>query len=133
MGQPRRVAFNDFKKAVTDLISTDALQAGTIWKCTEKQPTVNRHLTLAGKLQDVIDLLRQHPWVARHYFRCSVKEKHGQAAICANLGFGKGHLPISPAQLGSQVVLYIREGTKEHVCAQSLAAFEADGRVPQDL
>ena len=120
-----QAAFADFKQALTNLLPAEGLK-GTIWKCTEKTPTMNKHLAIEGKLCDVIQFLREHSLAARHYFRCSVSE----SAILANMGFNKKTLPISPGKPETPIVLYIRQGTKHHVCAQTLEVFANDTRVP---
>ena len=121
-----QVAFDDFKRALGDLLSADGLSAGTIWKCTQKKTTTNKHLAIEGKLSDVLQFLKEHSLAARHYFRCSVVE----SSVIANMGFCKRSLKISPGKPETPIVLYIREGTKQHACAQTLEVFANDTRVP---
>ncbi len=119
------VAYNAFHRVLNNLLG-DAVGHGKILKCTQRQETINDHISVEGKLQDVLKVLEAHPWTARHYFRCLVD----RAGIQANLGFGKGNLPIYPGNLTTRVVMYIRQGTKNHACFQTFETFALDTRRP---
>ena len=123
-----KVAFEDYKQALTALLGAEGLKKGTIWKCIQKEATMNQHLAIQGKLQDVIQFLKEDTLATRHYFRCLVES---DSTIVANMGFNLGRLPITPGTKDTPIVLYIREGTKTHVCAQTLEVFANDTRVPE--
>ena len=123
----QQVAFRNFKHALTGLVSAEGVKAGTIWKCKQRVSDKNPYLGLEGKLQDVLQFLKEHPLASRHYFRCSVVS----SAIIANLGFNKARLEIRAGKPETPIVLYIREGTKHHVCAQTLEDFAYDTRIPE--
>ena len=123
-----KVAFEDYKQALTALLGAEGLKKGKIWKCIQKEATMNQHLAIQGKLQDVIQFLKEDTLATRHYFRCLVES---DSSIVANMGFNLGRLPITPGTKETPIVLYIREGTKTHVCAQTLEVFANDTRVPE--
>lgn len=124
-----RIAYTDFTLALVNLLGPEALQQGIIWKCIEKKQTVRKHLAIEGKLTSVIKVLKEHPWTSRHYFRCFASDE-GAPALHANLGFGQAHLDFFPGKGDENIVLYIREGTKEHACPQSSKVFALDNRFP---
>ena len=122
------IAYNDFHRVLNDLLG-DAAGEGRILKCTQRQETINDHISVEGKLQDVLNALEESPWTARHYFRCLVD----RPGIQANLGFGRGNLPLYPGNLTTRVVMYIRQGTKRHACFQTFETFALDTRRPTSV
>ena len=118
-----KVAFEDYKQALTALLGAEGLKKGKIWKCIAKEATSNRHLAIQGNLQDVIQFLKEGTLATRHYFRCLVES---DSSITANMGFNLGRLLITPGENQTPIVLYIREGIKTHVCAQTLEVFAKD-------
>ena len=122
------IAYNDFHRVLNDLLG-DAAGQGKILKCIQRQETINDHISVEGKLQDVLNALEESPWTARHYFRCLVD----RPGIQANLGFGRGNLPFYPGNLTTRVVMYIRQGTKRHACFQTFETFALDTRRPTSV
>lgn len=117
------IAYNDFHKVLNDLLGNAARQ-GRILKCTERQETFNDHISIEGQLGDVLNTLETNPWTARHYFRCVVE----RLGIQANRGFVKDNLPFYPGKMETRVVMYIRQGAKQHACFQTFETFALDTR-----
>ena len=122
-------AFDDFKRALTGLLTAEGLREGRMWKCTEEKTIFNKHLAIEGQLCDVIELVKQHPLAARHYFRCSV----AKSSIEANLGFGKSRRKMSPGKPETSIVLYTRQGKEQHAQVQTLFHFTCDTRAPKHV
>ena len=122
-------AYKDFHRVLIHLLGSAARQ-GKILKCTQHQETINDDLSIAGQSQDVLKVLKEHPLTARHYFRCIVLEKTDGPGIQAILGFGKDlEFKFYP----TRIVLYIRHGTKRHVCLQSYLKFATDTRKQTEM
>ena len=52
-------AFMDFKQALSNLLTAADVQQGCMWNCTEVQETLNTHLAVIGKAEEVIKLLNR--------------------------------------------------------------------------
>eukprot|EP00438_Fugacium_kawagutii_P014700 Skav232121 [mRNA] locus=scaffold2353:203752:206310:+ [translate_table: standard] len=124
-----KMAYSDFQYALIKLFGEELVKHAKIYKCIEHKESVNKHLWMEGRLKDILAVLKENPWTAHHYFRCTVSEVN-HPGICANLGFGKGSLAFYPGTLEARVVLYIRQGTQKHACFQSFETFALDSRKP---
>ena len=121
-------AYMDFEQALVNLLGPEQVQCGSIYRCTGQTETVNNHLVIKGRMKDVVNVLRQSPWISYLYFRCFPSEQGNRLGILANQGFRKGYLQLLAGKPDEEVMLYIRQGTTEHACIQEADAFVLDGR-----
>ena len=65
------------------------MQLGSIYRCTGQKESVNKHLVIEGTMRDVVNVLRQNPWISYHHFRCFPTER-GNRAIWGSSSFTHG-------------------------------------------